>query len=39
MIPDYPLGEFWRIRLFVESLSNHEQPFDKLRANGFVVNG
>ena len=36
---DNPLGEIVRKTPFVVSLSNHERPFDRLRANGFGANG
>ena len=36
---DCPLDENIRKNPFVVSLSNHELPFDKLRANGFLANG
>jgi hypothetical protein len=38
-IPDCPLGEIERAVPFALSLSNHERPFDRLRANGFGANG
>ena len=39
LIRDRPLDENIRKNPFVVSLSNHELPFDKLRANGFLANG
>ena len=39
LIRDCPLDENIRKNPFVVSLSNHELPFDKLRANGFLANG
>ena len=36
MSPDYPIGEMWCKSPFVVSLSNHERPFDRLRANGLL---
>jgi hypothetical protein len=33
--PDSSLGENWGKKPFVVSLSNHERPFDRLRASEF----
>jgi len=31
------MGAYGMTFPFVVSLSNHERPFDKLRANGFII--